>query len=214
MTNTCEIMNNNSIKQHWEEIYKTKDTTSEVSWYQDVPETSLDLLVSTGTEKSSNVLDVGGGDSRLVDKLLELGFTNLFVLDISARALQKAKTRLGEKAKSVTWIETNILEFDTEFRFDIWHDRATFHFLTNKEDIARYGEIAGKLMKPNGRLILATFSVHGPKKCSGLDITQYCEDSIQKTFEKDFGHVRSFEETHTTPFNTKQNFLFSIFKRK
>ncbi|MFA6097783.1 MAG: class I SAM-dependent methyltransferase [Candidatus Paceibacterota bacterium] len=201
-------------KQHWEKIYLEKDTALEVSWYQDIPKTSIDLILSTGADHNANIIDIGGGDSKLVDKLLELGFKNLSVLDISARALQKAKTRLGEKAKSVNWIETDVLEFDTETHFDVWHDRAAFHFLTKKEDIASYVEIAGKFIKPGGHLIVSTFSMSGPKKCSGLDITQYSEDSIKKTFQEDFSHAKSFEEAHITPFNTEQNFLFNLFKRK
>ncbi|MEK7629494.1 MAG: class I SAM-dependent methyltransferase [Patescibacteria group bacterium] len=206
-------MSSNSTKKHWEEIYQTKDMVHDVSWYQDTPETSIDLVLSTGVEKSNAIIDIGGGDSNLVDKFLELGFKNISVLDISAKALQKAKTRLAGKARSVTWIETDVLEFDTESRFDVWHDRAAFHFLTKEDDITHYVESAGKFIKPNGYLIISTFSMNGPKKCSGLDITQYSEDSITRTFEKDFSHVRSFEEIHTTPFNTKQSFLFSIFKR-
>lgn len=206
-------MDSNSTKQHWEKIYQMKDTAREVSWYQDTPKTSINLILSTGVDKNVSIIDIGGGDSTLVDKLLELGFKNIFVLDISAEALQKAKIRLGEKAKFVTWIETDILEFDTESRFDIWHDRAAFHFLTKKEDIARYVEIADKIIKPNGYLIISTFAMNGPKKCSGLDITQYSEDSIKKTYQKNFSHIRSFKEIHTTPFNTKQNFLFNLFKR-
>ena len=207
-------MHSSSTKQHWENIYQAKNTVHDVSWYQNVPKTSIDLVLSTGMSMNGNIIDVGGGDSKLVDKLLDLGFRNIFVLDISAKALQKAKTRLGEKAKSVIWIEADILEFNTESSFDIWHDRAAFHFLTKEEDIAHYVEIAGKFIKPDGYLIISTFSVNGPKKCSGLDITQYSEDSIKKIFQKNFSHIRSFEEIHTTPFNTKQNFLFNLFKRK
>ena len=203
-----------TTKQHWEKIYQTKDTVCEVSWYQDTPKTSIDLILSTGVDINANVIDIGGGDSRLADNLFELGFKNIFVLDISAESLQKAKTRLGEKGKSVIYIEADILEFDTESRFDIWHDRAAFHFLTKEEDIVRYVGIAGKFIKPNGYLIISTFSMNGPQKCSGLEITQYSEDSIKKTFQKDFSHIRSFEEIHTTPFNTKQNFLYNLFKRK
>ncbi len=207
-------MNGNSTKQHWEKIYQAKDTVREVSWYQDNPKTSIDLILSTGVDKSASIIDIGGGDSKLVDKLLELDFKNIFVLDISTKALQKAKTRLGGKGKSIIYIEADILEFDTESRFDIWHDRAAFHFLTKEEDIVRYIEIAGKFIKPSGYLIVATFSMNGPKKCSGLEITHYSTDSIKKTFRKDFSHIESFEEIHTTPFNTKQNFLFNLFKRK
>ena len=207
-------MDSNSTKQHWEGIYQTKDTVREVSWYQDIPKTSIDLILSTGVDKNANIIDIGGGDSRLVDKLSELGFKNISVLDISAKALQKAKTRLGKNGKTIIWIEADVLEFDTESRFDIWHDRAAFHFLTKEEDIANYVEIAGKFIKPSGYLVMSTFSTNGPKKCSGLEITQYSEDSIKKIFRKDFSYIKSFEEIHTTPFNTKQNFLFNVFKRK
>ncbi len=207
-------MDGRSTKQYWEQIYQTKDTVREVSWYQDTPKTSINLILSTGIGKNGSIIDVGGGDSKLVDKLLELNFKNILVLDISAKSLQNAKARLRDKAKAITWIESDVLEFETDTRFDVWHDRATFHFLTKKEDIARYVEKAGKFLKPSGYLIISTFSVNGPKKCSGLDIRQYSEDLIKETFEKDFRLGRSFEETHTTPFSTEQNFLFSIFKRK
>ena len=207
-------MDSKSKKQHWEKIYREKDAAREASWYQDIPKTPIDLILSIGVNKNADIIDVGGGDSKLVDELLEISFKNIFILDISAQALQKAKIRLGEKGESVTWIDADILEFDTESRFDIWHDRAAFHFLTKEEDIIRYVEIAGKLIKSSGYLIISTFSMSGPKKCSGLDIARYSEDSIKKTFRKGFNHTRSFEEIHTTPFNTKQNFLFNLFKRK
>lgn len=206
-------MKDNSIKQHWENIYQTKDTTHEVSWYQDNPQISTELILSTGADKNGNMIDIGGGDSKLADKLIELGFKNLFVLDISAKALGKAKTRLGDKAGVVTWIEADVLEFETDTRFDIWHDRATFHFLTEKKDIARYIETASEFIKPKGHLIISAFSINGPKRCSGLDITRYSEDSIKETFGKALNHIKSFEKVHVTPFNTKQNFLYAIFKK-
>ena len=206
-------MKNNPTKQHWEDIYKMKDTTSEVSWYQDDPRTSVELISSIGVGKNGYIIDIGGGDSKLADKLIEFGFKNLSVLDISAESLKKAKSRLGGKADSITWIESDVLEFETGTRFDVWHDRAAFHFLTRKEDITSYVDIAAKFIKPNGYLIVSTFSIHGPKKCSGLDITQYSENSINETFSKGFNHVKSFEEVHTTPFNTKQNFIWSVFQR-
>lgn len=201
-------------KQHWEKIYKTKNTISEVSWYQDDPQTSIDLILSTGVDKNDNIIDVGGGDSRVVDKLLEFGFKNIFILDISSEALQKAKIRLGEKAKLINWIEVDILKFDSKSSFDIWHDRAVFHFLIERADIIRYAEIVGKLVKPNGYFIISTFSLSGPEKCSGLDITRYSKDSIKNVFEKNFNQLKSFEEVHTTPFGTEQSFIFSLFKRK
>lgn len=204
---------NKTKKEHWEKIYQSKDTTTDVSWYQDDPSTSIKLILSTGVNKVGNIIDVGGGDSKLVDKLLQLNYQNLSVLDISGKALKKAKVRLGENANLVTWIESDILEFDTRARFDIWHDRATFHFLTKKSDITDYAETAGKLVKPDGHLIISTFSENGPNQCSGLGITQYAKESIKKVFESDFKLVESFEETHQTPFNTKQSFLWSVFRK-
>ncbi len=206
-------MKNNSSKQHWEEIYEVKNTTSEVSWYQNSPRTSIDLILSTGVNKSGNIIDIGCGDSKLVDELFGLGFKNLFMLDISATALMKSKTRLGSAADSITWIEADILKLETDTNFDVWHDRATFHFLIEKEEIASYVETAGCLIKPSGYLIISAFSINGPKKCSGLDITRYSENSIKKTFGGKFNHIRSFEQIHTTPFDTKQKFLWSIFKK-
>jgi len=202
-----------STKKHWDDIYQSKDTTREVSWYQSRPKTSIALILSTEADNNDSIIDIGGGDSQLVDNLLDIGFKNISVLDISSKAIQKAKMRLGEKAKLITWIPTNILEFDTKSRFDIWHDRATFHFLTKEADIARYAEIAERLIKSAGYIIISTYSTNGPKKCSGLEITQYSEDTIKKVFEKEFHHVRSFEETHTTPFSTNQKFLFSMFRK-
>jgi ubiquinone/menaquinone biosynthesis C-methylase UbiE len=206
-------MRNKSLKQHWEEIYRAKDTTSEVSWYQDNPQNSVDLILSTGVGKRGNIIDVGGGDSKLADQLLVLGFQNLFVLDIAATALTNAKSRLGSMADSVTWIETDILEFKTDTHFDVWHDRATFHFLTKKKDITNYVGIASRFISPGGYLIISTFSTNGPKKCSGLDIVQYSKISIIKTFGEKFHHIKSFEQIHTTPFGTKQAFLWNIFRR-
>ncbi len=205
-------MKNKLSKQHWENIYKTKDTTTEVSWYQGNPQTSVDLILSTGVDKVANILDVGGGDSKLADKLLEQGFKNVFVLDITGEALRKAQARLG-RAQLVTWIESDILRFETDTRFDVWHDRATFHFLTKKKDIRRYVELAGKFIKRGGYLIISTFSKEGPKQCSGLDITRYSEDTIKETVGKRFNLIKSFKEIHTTPFNTKQSFIYSVFKR-
>ncbi|HED37869.1 MAG TPA: methyltransferase domain-containing protein [Ignavibacteria bacterium] len=206
-------MRNELLKQHWEEIYKTKDTTSEVSWYQDTPRISIDLILSTGVDKSSKIIDIGGGDSKFVDKLLELGFQDLSVLDISTIAIKKAKAMLGNKARLVTWIESDILDFETDKHFEIWHDRAAFHFLTKKEDIANYVEITNHLINPGGYLIISTFSTNGPKKCSGLAITQYSENSMKEQFAEKFHHIKSFEQIHTTPFDTKQNFLWSVFQR-
>jgi len=199
-------------KEHWEVIYKTKKP-NEVSWYQEKPKTSLNLIVEIGLDKGAKIIDVGAGDSKLVDNLLDLGFRNITVLDVSLTALNRAKKRLGDRANEVKWIVSDLREFETNDRYDIWHDRAVLHFLTKEDDIKKYGEVVRKLLKPNGYLITSTFSENGPKKCSGLDIKQYSEDSMKKLFS-DFEHIKSFEEEHTTPWNASQIFLYSIFRKK
>ena len=199
-------------KEHWEVIYKTKKP-DEVSWYQEKPKTSLNLIVEIGLDKGAKIIDVGAGDSKLVDNLLDLGFRNITVLDVSLTALNRAKKRLGDRANEVKWIVSDLREFETNDRYDIWHDRAVLHFLTKEDDIKKYGEVVRKLLKPNGYSIISTFSENGPKKCSGLDIKQYSEDSMKKLFS-DFEHIKSFEEEHTTPWNASQIFLYSIFRKK
>ena len=201
-----------NVKKHWENIYQTKKF-NEVSWYQENPKISIDLILSTNPSKDAYIIDIGGGDSRLVDRLIELSFKNISVLDVSSKALEKAKQRLGEQAKLVNWIESDLRKFNTEDRYDIWHDRAVLHFLTSKKDIDKYVELVRKFIKPNGYLIIATFSPKGPEKCSGLDIKKYSEKSIKKLF-KDFKHIKSFEEIHNTPFKTTQSFIYNIFKNK
>lgn len=202
-----------NVKEHWENVFNTKKF-NEVSWYQANPKMSTDLILSTHPDKNSNIIDVGGGDSNLVDKLLELGFKNIFILDISSKALEKSQQRLGEKAKKIKWINSDIREFKTEYKFDIWHDRALFHFLTSEEDIDKYVKIVNKLVKPNGYLIIATFSLKGPEKCSGLEIKRYSESSIKKIFSEEFENIKSLEEIHHTPFQTSQNFIFNVFRKK
>ena len=200
-----------NAKKHWESIFQTKKF-NEVSWYQEDPKTSIDLIQDIGPDKDTPIIDVGGGDSNLVDKLLELGFENISVLDVSSKALEKSKQRLGEIAKIVTWINSDIREFNTDKRFDIWHDRALFHFLTSKKDINKYVESANKFLKPKGHLIIATFSLKGHKKCSGLEIKQYSEGSMKKVFSG-FEHIKSFEEEHLTPWGDSQIFIYSLFRK-
>lgn len=199
-----------TTKNHWETVYETKDP-SQFSWTQEVPKTSLDFIHSFSLTKSAKIIDVGGGDSKLVDYLLDEGFENITVLDISAKALEKTKDRLGDKAKKVNWIVSDIIQFQPGTTFDVWHDRATFHFLTTKDQVVKYLDIARKAI--SGYLIIGTFSDRGPKKCSGLDIKQYNEETLTKELQNGFNKIRCITEDHLTPSDTTQNFLFCSFKR-
>lgn len=199
-------------KEHWEKIYETKEET-DFSWFQPYPKTSIEFINLFELPKNAKIIDIGGGDSHLVDALIELGYTNISVLDISSKAIERAKKRLGDKAKTVQWIVSDVTEFETSEQFDFWHDRAAFHFLTSEVQIARYLAIVAKSIKPNGHLILGTFSEKGPKKCSGLEIKQYTETSMSSLFLKDFRRVKCVEENHSTPFNTIQSFLFCSFQK-
>lgn len=199
-------------KKHWENIYKTKNL-DEVSWYQPKPETSLSFFEKYDISKSTNIIDVGGGDSFLVDNLLKLGYQNITVLDISENAIKKAKNRLGDKSKLVKWIVTDITDFIPTEKYDIWHDRALFHFLTDWKDIEHYKTISTESISKNGLLILGTFSDKGPKKCSGIAIKQYSEQELSSQFQANFNNLECFTIDHQTPFDTKQNFVFCVFKK-
>lgn len=198
-------------KKHWETVYETKNP-DEVSWTQEIPKTSLAFIHSFGLDKSAKIIDIGGGDSKLVDFLLDQGFENITVLDISEKALEKAKIRLGEKSKKVTWIVSDILDFEPTETYDVWHDRAAFHFLTTDEEIEKYKSIVNKSV--DGFLIIGTFSENGPLKCSGLEISQYSQEKLTSTFEEKFDKIDSVLEDHQTPFGTTQNFLFCGFKKR
>jgi 2-polyprenyl-3-methyl-5-hydroxy-6-metoxy-1,4-benzoquinol methylase len=198
-------------KSHWENVYTTKQP-HEVSWTQEVPATSLNLIRSFAIDKSAGIIDIGGGDSNLVDFLLDEGYTNISVLDISSEALERAKKRLGAKADNVKWIESDITAFEPAEQYAIWHDRAAFHFLTTPEQIANYVATAAKAV--TGYLAIGTFSENGPKRCSGLDITQYSEEKLENTFTASFKKTDCLTEDHTTPFNTTQNFIFCSFKKR
>jgi len=201
-----------NAKEHWERIYQTKKS-DELSWRQEKPKTSLGLISETGLDKDSSIIDVGSGDSNLVDNLLALGFKNITALDVSSTALNKARERLGDKAKMVKWIVSDLREFESGNRYELWHDRAVLHFLTKEEDISKYAELVRQSLKPGGYLIVSTFSTKGPQKCSGLHVKQYSEDSVKSLFN-DFEHIRSFEEEHLTPWGASQIFLYSIFRKK
>jgi hypothetical protein len=198
-------------KNHWETVYATKNP-DQVSWTQEVPKTSLAFIASFSAAKDAHIIDIGGGDSKLVDYLLENGFENITVLDISEKALEKAKLRLGDQSKKVNWIVSDITEFEPNTSFDIWHDRATFHFLTSAEQVAKYMDTARRSVR--GFMTIGTFSENGPTKCSGLDIKQYTEQTLADELKNGFDKMRCITEDHITPFNTTQNFLFCSFKRQ
>jgi cyclopropane fatty-acyl-phospholipid synthase-like methyltransferase len=201
----------NNRKNHWETVYETKQP-NEVSWTQENPKTSLDFIWETNLGKSAKIIDIGGGDSKLVDFLLEEGYENITVLDISENALERAKIRLGEKAEKVTWIVTDITEFKPDTTYDIWHDRATFHFLTTDAQINSYIKTAQNWI--TGFLIIGTFSDKGPTKCSGLEIKQYTETTLENQFHTAFEKIKCINEDHKTPFETAQNFVFCVFRKR
>ncbi|MFV5700038.1 class I SAM-dependent methyltransferase [Flavobacterium sp. ZT3R17] len=198
-------------KSHWETVYETKQP-SEVSWTQENPKISLDFIRETNLGKSAKIIDIGGGDSKLVDFLLEDGYENITVLDISENALERAKIRLGKKAEKVTWIVSDITEFKPATTYDIWHDRATFHFLTSDAPINSYIKIAQKWI--SSFLIIGTFSDKGPMKCSGLEIKQYTETTLENQFQATFEKLKCINEDHITPFETTQNFIFCVFRKR
>ena len=200
-------------KEHWEKIF-SKSEGQDFSWFQAYPKTSMDFLELFNLPLDANIIDIGGGDSKLVDVLLEKGYRNISVLDISANALERSKKRLGEKAGLVKWIVTDITEFAPTETYDFWHDRAAFHFLTTEDRIAKYVALAEQYIKPGGYLVLGTFSENGPEKCSGLTIKQYSEASMSDRFDKSFIRIKCVTEDHQTPFNTTQHFLFCSFRKK
>ncbi|MCL8535615.1 class I SAM-dependent methyltransferase [Chryseobacterium gallinarum] len=203
-------MNTPDPKSHWENVYETKNP-DQVSWTQKKPQTSLAFIHSSGLGKDAKIIDIGGGDSNLVDFLLEEGYENITVLDISSKALEKARQRLGKAADKVKWITADITAFEPAETYDIWHDRAAFHFLTTAEQISQYVSIAGK--NTSHFMILGTFSTKGPTQCSGLDIQQYDEHSLSQQFEQDFEKIKCITEEHIIPFGTTQHFVFCSFKK-
>ena len=203
---------NNDLKNHWENIYSNKDE-NEVSWFQTIPKTSHQLIKKLNLESNDNIIDIGSGRSRILKILIEDGFNNLSYLDISKEACKKSKIALGDDKSKVNWNVENVLNFESKIKYKLWHDRAVFHFFTDKKDIEKYKEVAIKNISDGGYLALGTFSINGPKKCSGLDVSQYSEQSLYEIFKSDFNLLESFYIDHQTPFDTTQNFLFCIFKK-
>ncbi|MBT3794095.1 MAG: methyltransferase domain-containing protein, partial [Flavobacteriaceae bacterium] len=195
------------MKLHWDNVYYNKNE-NEVSWYQKIPKTSLDHIKSLNLNLDSKIIDVGAGESRLVDNLLDLGFNNIDVLDISKKSIEKAKNRLGEKSEKINWIVSDINDFVSNNKYDLWHDRAAFHFLKDSSQINNYVELANSSLNSKGKIILGTFSSNGPLKCSGLEISRYNSSSINEIFKKHFILLNHRISIHPTPFDTFQEFLF------
>ena len=195
-------------KTHWEHIYETKAPT-QVSWYQEHARFSLECIRKTGIQKTDAIIDVGGGSSTLVDDLVAEGYQHISILDVSAAALQLARQRLGTHAVDVNWIEADITQADLpEQAYDLWHDRAVFHFLTQATDRQRYIDTVRHAVRVGGHIILATFAPDGPERCSGLDVVRYSPESLHKEFGGNFELVDSTRETHHTPFGTEQKFIY------
>lgn len=199
-------------KDHWERVYQTKPLQT-VGWYQPVPVTSLDLVASLHLPEDASLIDVGGGDSYLSDHLLKMGFTRLTVLDISRAALERARRRLGIHAGKIRWVESDILDFAPNGPYDLWHDRATFHFLTEQAQMQRYLEIARNAIRPGGYLILGTFSDQGPPTCSGLPVRRYSIVELEETVNPYFKKIRALNLHHQTPSGGTQAYTFGLFER-
>jgi SAM-dependent methyltransferase len=200
-------------KDHWEHVYSTKAETG-VSWYQDEPRLSLELIGAVAPAVGGRIIDVGGGASVLVDRLLDLPFAEIAVLDISETALGKARARLGGRAERVRWVVADVTEGPELGAFDVWHDRAVFHFLTDAEDRRSYVQLARRTVPEGGHLIIATFAVDGPKRCSDLDVCRYNARSLASELGEGFSIVREARETHTTPWGPLQAFIYRVFRRR
>jgi len=205
-------MKNFNRKTHWENIYESKPLET-VSWYQSNPETSLNFVSQFNLPTSAKIIDIGGGDSFFVDHLLELGYEDITVVDISSVAIERAEVRLGDKANEVKWIVKDISDFIPTAHYDFWHDRATFHFLTDQNEIDHYLKTTTKAISKNGILVIGTFSEQGPTQCSGIEIKQYSEQTMTDLFQNHFQKMGCITVDHTTPFNTTQNFVFCSFRK-
>ena len=200
-------------KAHWERVYKASAVT-DTSWFQEHSAFSLHFIEETGVARVGRIIDVGGGASTLVDDLLDRQFENVTVLDISATALEAARQRLGPRASQVFWREADITTVQLPFHhYDVWHDRAVFHFLTRAEDRAHYVEAVCRAVKPGGYVIIAAFAPDGPTQCSGLGTMRYSPDTLHSEFGEAFELVESSRETHNTPFGTEQQFIYCRCRR-
>ena len=198
---------------HWDKVYATKGE-AEVSWFQDSPSTSLAMIRAAAADGNAAIIDVGGGASRLVDALLQDGYRDLTILDLAANALDAAKTRLGQASSAVDWIVADATIWRPARTYDVWHDRAAFHFLTDQHDRDAYVERLRSAIAPGGQIIIATFAPDGPEKCSGLPVQRHDSASLAAELGPDFELVETRSETHHTPWSSAQAFQFNRFRRQ
>jgi len=198
-------------KAHWERVYSTKHS-DEVSWYQEDPAPSLELIGLARPTPDTTIVDIGGGASRLIDRLLARGFRRVTVLDISQAALDAAKARLGEAASEVEWVVADVTRWSPAHSFDIWHDRAAFHFLTEATDRTAYLKRLRRALRPAGHVIIGTFAADGPERCSGLPVQRYDAAGLQETLGRDFKLLGAHRKAHTTPWGSTQSFQFARFQ--
>jgi 2-polyprenyl-3-methyl-5-hydroxy-6-metoxy-1,4-benzoquinol methylase len=197
---------------HWENVYQTK-REGEVSWFQDSPAISLDLIRATGVGRNASIIDIGGGASRLPDALLEAGFSSITVLDLSEKAMQVSQSRLGERGATIKWIAADVTIWQPSEIYDVWHDRAAFHFLTDPKDQVAYAERVSRAVRSGGHVIIGTFAPDGPERCSGLPVVRHDAASIAAVFGPSFALVETRGHEHRTPAGAIQRFQFSRFQR-
>lgn len=197
-----------SSKEHWDSVYRTRGS-EQVSWYRPHLDRSLAFLEATGLGRDARVIDVGGGASTFVDDLLDRGYTNVTVLDLSAAALDAAKGRLGSRASQVKWICADVTDPQLPSEaYEFWHDRAVFHFLREPAARARYVSAVRRMLKPGGHIVVATFGPHGPEKCSGLDVMHFTPEALHAEFGPEFARLSDAVEMHTTPWGSEQEFVY------
>lgn len=200
-------------KSHWEEVYDKK-SYQDASWYQERPEVSLKIIEELELPKTAKIIDIGGGNSNLAEFLLKQGYRDISVLDISEKALEKARQRLGEASEKINWIVADASDFEVTKVYHLWHDRAAFHFLTEDHQIENYLRTLDNSMASGGFVILATFSKEGPEKCSGRTIKQYSKEDLQELFQQKFELLKHENVDHKTPGGAIQNFTFCCFRKK
>lgn len=207
-----KAMNDTGRRNHWEGVYAAKGE-NQVSWFQETPAISLELIELAGASRSSGIIDVGGGASRLADCLVARGYQDVTVLDLSAAALASARVRMGDRAGQVTWIAADVTDWQPARSYDVWHDRAAFHFLTERSDQAAYVARLRRALRPGGHAIIGTFAPDGPERCSGLVVSRYDADSLAATLGNGFELTDTRRHEHVTPSGVTQKFQFSTFRR-